>query len=415
MGKIFIAFITLLTFTFSLTAQEHYYNSLNGTVMCGYQGWFSCPGDGSEIGWHHWGKSSTLFEPGQCTIDLWPDTSEYDKDELYPTPFKYPDGSTAYVFSSKNEKTVARHFSWMQQYNIDGAFLQRFATETFSGSRILKFRDKVLLNCQKGANKHKRGWAVMYDLSGLQEGQTAQIISDWKHLIDDLKITKDPLDKSYIYHNGNPVVSLWGIGFSDKRKYTLEECGTLIDFFHNDNEYGNCTVIIGIPSYWQEGVGDSTNNPVRMEIIKKADIISPWSVGRFSSIHQSELNNYAQRIWQKDIQWCNANDSEYLPVIFPGFSWHNMHDGNSKLDQIPRDSGSFFLRQGRLAMNAGAKMIYIAMFDEVDEATAIFKCTNTPPQGQSKFCTYNDLPSDHYLKLSGQLAGELKQQVSRQH
>lgn len=47
-------------------------------------------------------------------------------------------------------------------------------------------------------------------------------------------------------------------------------------------------------------------------------------------------------------------------------------------------------------------MVYQAMFDEVDEATAIFKCTNNPPVGESKFLDYEGLPSDHYLWPTGQ-------------
>jgi hypothetical protein len=47
-------------------------------------------------------------------------------------------------------------------------------------------------------------------------------------------------------------------------------------------------------------------------------------------------------------------------------------------------------------------MIYLAMFDEVDEGTAIFKCVNDVPVGQkSKFVTFEGLPSDYYLKLVG--------------
>ena len=57
-------------------------------------------------------------------------------------------------------------------------------------------------------------------------------------------------------------------------------------------------------------------------------------------------------------------------------------------------------------------MIYVAMFDEVDEGTAIFKCTNdVPPDGESRFLTYEGLPTDFYLKLTGaggkMLRGEL--------
>ena len=48
---------------------------------------------------------------------------------------------------------------------------------------------------------------------------------------------------------------------------------------------------------------------------------------------------------------------------------------------------------------AGNKSAYIAMFDEIDEGTAIFKCTNDPPIGNSEFQTYEGLPTDHYLWL----------------
>jgi len=44
----------------------------------------------------------------------------------------------------------------------------------------------------------------------------------------------------------------------------------------------------------------------------------------------------------------------------------------------------------------------VAMFDEVDEGTAIFKCVNEVPVGQaSKFLGFEGLPSDFYLKLVG--------------
>ena len=56
-------------------------------------------------------------------------------------------------------------------------------------------------------------------------------------------------------------------------------------------------------------------------------------------------------------------------------------------------------------------MLYQAMFDEMDEGTAIFKCTNDPPVGESRFVTEEGLPSDHYLWLTGQggklLRGEI--------
>jgi hypothetical protein len=73
----------------------------------------------------------------------------------------------------------------------------------------------------------------------------------------------------------------------------------------------------------------------------------------------------------------------------------------ARLDQIPRRGGRFLWTQMVEAKRAGATALYVAMFDEMDEGTAIFKCTNTPPVGASPFVTEKGLPSDHYLWLTG--------------
>jgi len=58
-------------------------------------------------------------------------------------------------------------------------------------------------------------------------------------------------------------------------------------------------------------------------------------------------------------------------------------------------------------MAAGCSMIYGAMFDEVDEGTAMFKLAPTPAQlpAQGRFVPLNvdgyTLPSDWYLRLAG--------------
>src|SRR5439155_7651381 len=95
------------------------HTTLVGKVLCGYQGWFTAPGDGSGRGWRHY-PAGGQFKPGSCGIDLWPDVTELDDDEKYPTPFRLPDGKAAPVFSSYNGKTVLRHFQWMREHGIDG-------------------------------------------------------------------------------------------------------------------------------------------------------------------------------------------------------------------------------------------------------------------------------------------------------
>src|SRR3954454_13261356 len=59
-------------------------STLTGKVMCGYQGWFTAPGDGSGKGWSHL-ASRGKFAPGSCCIDLWPDVSELSDTEKVRT------------------------------------------------------------------------------------------------------------------------------------------------------------------------------------------------------------------------------------------------------------------------------------------------------------------------------------------
>ena len=59
-------------------------------------------------------------------------------------------------------------------------------------------------------------------------------------------------------------------------------------------------------------------------------------------------------------------------------------------------------------------MLYVAMFDEVDEGTAIFKCTNQPPTGNgAKFVDLEGLPSDFYLRLVGRAGQVLRSEIPR--
>jgi hypothetical protein len=61
--------------------------------------------------------------------------------------------------------------------------------------------------------------------------------------------------------------------------------------------------------------------------------------------------------------------------------------------------GKFYWRQFVTAADLGVDAVYVAMFDEVDEGTAIFKVSNKPPT-LARFETYHGLPSDWYLRLT---------------
>ena len=373
-------------------------STMNGKVICGYQGWFNAPGDGADRGWVHWSRRRESLGDGQATFELWPDVSELSPAERFASDFHFADGAAAEVFSSFVEPTVFRHFQWMQEYNIDGVFVQRFATGLRSVDS-LRHNNTVLSHCRGGASQHGRAYAIMYDLSGLGPGGTKWVIDDWQAMHSQSHLTSDP---AYLRHNGQPVVAVWGVGFGDDRKYSIQECNELVDFFKTSAIEGGCTLMIGVPTFWRELDRDSITDPALHQVLAKADVISPWTVGRYDSPQSAE--NYSRTTLAEDRRWCQDRGIELMPVAFPGFSWHNLKRG-AVLDQIPRRGGEFLWAQLQGAQLAGADMVYVAMFDEVDEATAIFKCgVRAPESNESKFLTFAEHPSDHYLRITGEAA-----------
>lgn len=370
------------------------FKSIRNLVMAGYQGWFNTPEDGAGLGWKHFEKEKE-FKPGKCTIDLWPDVSEYEK--TYETAFKLPDETPAKVFSSYDASTTDLHFKWMKQYGIDGVFMQRFVVSI----RNQKGKDnynKILNNAVLSAEKYDRAICLMYDLSGMEAGEEDILIRDWKELCEKYKLVSRN-NNHYVYHHGKPLVAVWGIGFNDRRKYGYEQVKKIIDFLKSEG----CSILVGVPTHWRTLTIDAVSDTRLLELVKQADIVHPWLVGRFDN-HTYEP--YRKSI-EEDIKWCKANGKDYMPVLFPGFSWHNMKK-DALQNMIPRLGGRFFWQQVKGAVDAGAESLYLAMFDEIDEGTAFFKCTNTPPVGESSFITYEGEAPDHYLWLAGEAAKYLR-------
>lgn len=370
------------------------FKSIKNLVMAGYQGWFNTPEDGAGLGWKHFEKEKE-FKPGKCTIDLWPDVSEYEK--TYETAFKLPDETPAKVFSSYDASTTDLHFKWMKQYGIDGVFMQRFVVSI----RNQKGKDnynKILNNAVLSAEKYDRAICLMYDLSGMEAGEEDILIRDWKELCEKYKLVSRN-NNHYVYHHGKPLVAVWGIGFNDRRKYGYEQVKKIIDFLKSEG----CSILVGVPTHWRTLTIDAVSDTRLLELVKQADIVHPWLVGRFDN---NTYEPYRKSI-EEDIKWCKANGKDYMPVLFPGFSWHNMKK-DAPQNMIPRLGGRFFWQQVKGAVDAGAESLYLAMFDEIDEGTAFFKCTNTPPVGESSFITYEGEAPDHYLWLAGEAAKYLR-------
>jgi hypothetical protein len=349
--------------------------------------------------WQHWFRRGM---PAAATlrVDMWPDLSELSESDRCNTPLMLPDGQPAQLYSAYNSRTVDLHFAWLQEYELPGVFLQRF-TVRLDEKPVIEFRDGVARNVRAAAEAHGRVFAIMYDISGHSGDTVVQSVEhDWEYLVDTLRITESP---QYLRHHGRPLLGIWGLGFRD-RAPTAAQADELIDFFKNNREPRyRVTLLGGIPARWRSLSRDSNSDQAWARVYRSFDVLSPWTVGRFRD--DATVDRFYGEEVAPDVAETSRLGLEYMPVVFPGFSWHNMNQ-TAPSNSIPRRGGRFFTHQVNRALEAGTTMAYAAMFDEVDEGTAMFKLAPTHegvPTGVPLVTLDADgdlLPSDWYLQLA---------------
>ena len=436
------------------------YDTYRGLVMAGYQGWHGTPGDGCPHnpaeGWPHYANVSQqpfVFEPGvlRNNIDFWPDVSEYEM-TYAATGFTAPGGSTPRLYSSYDASTVNLHFKWMKQYGIDGVFMQRFVSQ-ITDNTALQHSNKVLASAMAASNEYARAISIMYDMVGMDANTSVDVVlNDARKQMQKYNLMdRSAGQRYYLYHNGKPLIGLVSVG-QNSAPYTIAQAQAIVDGLQ---EMG-FSIMLGVPAYWRsaDGSGDVVNDPAIIDLIKDADIIMPWFVGAYDydgTVKTTPLgsftNFFSNRIVD-DFAAAKSYGVEFCPLVFPGFSDRNMHPDHSVYD---RHSGDFYWQQIYKFINQGAKMLYVAMFDEIDEGTAIYKCLrkNEVPSNVyssdyyvvfengayrrsdepvsvsgSGWCkkaselgvTFNgienDLGSDYYLRLTGEAGKILKGQAT---
>jgi hypothetical protein len=368
--------------------------TLDGKVLCGYQGWFNTPGDGTTFGFTHWGQRLDRPGGGRFTVDLWPDVTEYDPQDLCEVPgLSMPDGSPARLYSAFRKGPVLLHCKWMRQYGIDGVFLSRFVGEAADPTRA-RHVNTVLAHVREGCHREGRVWAIMLDLSMGRGATPATVMNDWKFLCEEVKVRED---SRYLHHEKKPVVLLWGLGFKD-RPWSPAQAEELVDFFKNDPQYGGVYLIGGVDPYWRTQRGESRPEAAWAKVYRSFDALSPWDAGRYHD--GASMDRVRREVWEGDLAELKGSGIGYMPTAFPGFSWDNLRRARPGSTAIPRRGGEFYWRQFAIFRALGVRTVFVGMFDEVDEGTAIYKVANQTPVGKH-FGTYEGLESDWYLRLTG--------------
>ena len=388
---------------------------LQGRLIVGYQGWFGCPNDAAgNTRWEHWFHNNDPVA-SQLAVDLLPSIGQFVDEDLCKTQLRRADGSMIRLFSSQNARVVATHFRWMREHGIDGAAVQRFVGPL--ATPLQKQRsDRVLMNARAAAEANERVFYVTYDISGADAGTVINDIRrDWRYLVDDLKITASP---RYLRVNNNPVLQLWGFGFKDRPGSPAAVSMLITDLKRGRENLSPVTLIGGVPAHWRTLDGDSQSDPAWAGIYRSYDVLSPWSVGRFRD--NAGADRFVRQRVLPDIAETTRLGIAYMPVIFPGFSWFNLQKGRGEtklaiLNQIPRRCGNFLWHQVSGLLAARVDMLYAAMFDEVDEGTALFptepRADSVPSGGQMAFLNQDGcaLADDWYLRIVGKAAHQLRQ------
>ncbi len=415
----FIPMLGLLITLLSMgTAEGIKSAELGGKLFVGYQGWFGCPGDFEGYSqWQHWFADNTP-DAAHLRVDMLPSLGQFNPQDLCNTSLLRADGSPVQLFSSQNERVVSAHFAMMAKYGIDGAAVQRFVGP-LSNPRNRQRSDHVILNAKAGAEANGRVFYITYDVSGAS-AQTVinDIRDDWRHLAGELKLTSSP---AYLKAGGKAVIELWGFGFTDRPGSADEVLGLLNELKTGATGLEAAMLIGGVPTNWRTLDGDSKSDPSWARVYRSFDVISPWAAGRFSDA--AGIDSFMRTRVLPDMEETKQLQIGYMPVIFPGFSWSNMqrglgNHGAAVLNRIPRQCGEFFWRQIYSLLGADVDMLYTAMFDEVDEGTAVFPVETKKekvPLGVEMVTLDQDgcsLPDDWYLQVTGQAAKFLR---SRQH
>ncbi len=430
---------------------------LQNKLFVGYQGWFRTPNDKMNNGWFHWGLNplSATSTSTHLAVDLWPDVTEYSPasltnlqtvDAAYATGSvtQLNNGAADQLFSSALSSTTDLHMQWMEQYAITGAFLQRFVSDLNNPSGLT-----TILNAEQSAQKFGRKVVITYDITSAASnpncyvnggkpnsalGSAAPnfsisqcIKADWTALVNNNKILSSPAYLNVTIGNvQKPLVEIWGFGFNSpavagapagsRYIYNTQDALSLIQWFHSQG----VAVMGGVPTFWRTQNNDSLAGSAWTTIYNSFEIISPWKVGR--ETNASSIDSFAQSTLASDICAAQSKSQGYMPVIYAGYSFFNTPrargdiaytDTSLPLNQTPRDCGRFLWRQFYDDNKQGVESYYLAMFDEVDEGTAIFKTVPTmatAPAGAHTLALNADgcnLPSDWYLQLAQQIAANI--------
>eukprot|EP00039_Didymoeca_costata_P031437 m.34715 g.34715 ORF g.34715 m.34715 type:complete len:528 (-) comp8767_c1_seq1:2928-4511(-) len=378
-------------------------STIKNKVIAGYQGWFGGGNDVPGYGWWHWAEKTQDFPgPGNTQFDMFPDLREYPQSALNPTHIQWANGSSVNLYENVMPGVVDLHFKWMYQYHMDGVFPQRFVGGLRGGAATIQ-KNKILAQVNSSACKYNRTYAVMYDITNAGNDWADVLKSDWTNYTQ-----RYTSSSCYLHEGGKPVVAIFGLGLNNHPPMpTATEAIAFINWMKS-----RAYVIGSGPYFWRTGNRDALPN--YQAVHAAFDAIMPWAVGRYNSI--SSFKAMYELQVKGDAELTHSRNQGYAPISYPGYSFHNS-DATKPFNGIPRLGGEFFRTQFQnyLELKDKATFYYIAMFDEINEGTAIYKTAATakdvPANVKFLYNSIDGIPTanDAYLVLTWEFTDMAKQ------
>ena len=228
------------------------------------------------------------------------------------------------------------------------------------------------------------------------------------YLVDELKVTSHP---RYQRHNGKPVLSVWGMGLNENAHppANAAEALELIEWFKSmAPEPYRVTYMGGTPS--RGGPSPTTAH-------KEPEWADVYGDGRGAALDGGRYDALLDRASKAGVKrsFDQASRRGESPSDLPAGRISRIflaesEAGRARPNQIPRHRGEFLWRQAYNAKVAGATVLKIAMFDEVDEGTAVFEARRAGRRPGSRLLADAGCRRS---RLSDRLVSEARQRIPR--
>ncbi|KAI1211129.1 uncharacterized protein F4807DRAFT_419130 [Annulohypoxylon truncatum] len=281
----------------------------------------------------------------------------------------------------------------MADNGISGAFMQRFYgyINEANGGWV-----NILNYTKTAAEKYGRGFVIEYDLNGAATASTNVTSTFLADLAALNYIISSP---AYMHHNGKPVLEIWGFGIVTE--VTVDDGIAIVTALKNAGWY----VILGVQQAWHAEL--AANQPGGYgPVYQLADMLQPWTVGAYDINSYDSFHDGRQAV--EDADALRDLGIESSIVVWPGGSSSNANPSET-FDHFPRWNGTFYQKQLDGAVNLKPNFIFGAMFDEVNEGTAILPLlrNNELPTNQRFLGIDDDMEPDAYVKMAGEAVPKL--------